>query len=199
MSADSRMSLKLKGQKASFRTFQCHQTWGVKCTTDGGSKWFEQTFLKENSLERRCKGCGGSANELLRSRIYWSSQSSLGDQQEDEDSRETTTVNYWVNSYITVTLSCIKNKILFCFDAEKKNLPEYSFKEGKPSLITVAFKCEKSILQHHEISSKRPLINSCISSYLSDKWLLNYFSAPCTFRHKLIPYGFPLFKTYRPL
>lgn len=94
MSADSRMSLKLKGEKASFRIFQCHQTWGVKCTTHGGSQWFELTFLKENSLERRCKGCGGSANELLRSRIYWSSQSSLSDQQEDEESRETTTVNY---------------------------------------------------------------------------------------------------------
>lgn len=32
--------------------------------TEGGSKWFENIFLKENSLERGDKGYGGSANEL---------------------------------------------------------------------------------------------------------------------------------------
>lgn len=46
--------------------------------------------------------------------------SSLSDQQEDEESREITTVNYCMKSYMMLTPSCIKNKIRFCFAAEKK-------------------------------------------------------------------------------
>jgi len=66
------------------------------------SKWFDQVFLKENSLKRGDKGDGGSsANEAARSGDLLaftapgdqSRAKSLSNQQAGEESREITTVN----------------------------------------------------------------------------------------------------------